>query len=333
MNIRVCGDALRVMASKNKNITMALADGAPSGLQVKDQNEVVSLQQALDDLNKAKDLLKSFKDKNERWQNPLELLDITAAALDEAGLALRHIDDNEQDEEEIMKVLLVQQLAESVSRGRLAILEGTHGVVSGKRPDEIADSKKTLIVWATHTGNSKRLALQLKGHMDGIAMNIKDLRLADLQGRKRVLFICSTFGFGRPPRDAEVFFSTLQVLGGKEGSITVLFGLEFAIAALGNSKFSGTFAQFGKDISERMKALGAKEIIPLAILDVMDGKNGQRKAFGEWQNKVLELEGRPPVIIEEGSSGWFSVGGSSRSVVAIKETSSNDQARSCCNIL
>ena len=79
-------------------------------------------------------------------------------------------------------------------------------------------------------------------------MNIKDVSLLDLQERKRVFFICSTFGLGRPPRDAEAVYTTLQILETaspeESGEVVAepekeaLVGLEFAIAALGNSKFA-----------------------------------------------------------------------------------------------
>jgi sulfite reductase alpha subunit-like flavoprotein len=280
-------------------MTAAPTTKEDAGIQVKDENAEVSLDQALAALSRAQNLLDSSKKKSEEWHNPLELLDETAAALDEAALALKcyeFLPDQENDEETIMQVLLIQQLAESVVTSRNSILNASNQFMAGNKTWEgEGRSPKTLIVWATHTGTSKKFALSLKENV-GVdeAMNIKDMHLAHLQKYQRVLFICSTFGCGRPPRDAEVLFSTLQLLGGKEGSISVLFGMEFAVAALGSSKFK-TFCKFGYDLSDRLAKLGAKEIVPIAVLDTKNGKGAQKEAFLEWQNIILGLHGKPPV--------------------------------------
>jgi len=276
-------------------------------MHVKDENDNVSLENALQALAEAQTMLVAYSDTYTEWQDPVKLLKKTAAALDEAALALRKDDANEKAQSQ--QEALVAQLSQQVMQGRQAILDATQQVVAGTRPTELWNPN-TLIVYATHTGTSRDFALELQSHVASAdVMNIKDVSLLDLQERKRVYFICSTFGLGRPPRDAEAVFTTLQILEmadlkeGKENVLlaapekAALLGLEVAVAALGNSKFED-FCKFGYELSARLCGLGAQEILPVMTLDTKNGKAGQQRQFQVWQQQVLELEG---IIPKEGA--------------------------------
>lgn len=138
-------------------------------------------------------------------------------------------------------------------------------------------------------------------------MSIKDVSLLDLQERKRVYFVCSTFGLGRPPRDAEAVYTTLQLLDTADAEEEIddqlvassetqaLVGLEFAVAALGNSKFEA-FCKFGSELANRLSALGGQELLPVTLLDARNGKAEQKNDFKQWQQQVLDVEG---VVLKE----------------------------------
>lgn len=272
-------------------------------MHVRGENEKVSLARALRSLQQAQSLLDDYGDSEKEWQDPVELLNTTALALDEAALALKtHDAIVDADKQQAAQL---HELSEQVIRGRQAILDSTQQVVAGNRPTELWNPN-TLIVYATHTGTSQDYAQQLESHLDGAdVMNIKEVSLLDLQERKRVYFICSTFGLGRPPRDAEVVYTTLQLLdttaaeqqeGDRDNALVAsseteaLVGLEVAVAALGNSKFEN-FCQFGRNLSKRLSSLGAEEILPVTLLDAKSGKEEQTRQYQEWQQQVLDKEG------------------------------------------
>jgi sulfite reductase alpha subunit-like flavoprotein len=270
---------------------------------VKAEHESVSLMEALEEVSRALDLLETAHLKTEAWHDPVQLLDSTAHALDDAALALKKTEietANSLTEEEFLQALLLQQQCQQVMAGRQAILNAT-AIVLARPTDTDAKRKEALIVWATHTGTSKKMARQLKQHMgsDVVVMNIKDLTLAHMEAHERVYFCVSTFGRGRPPRDAEAFLTALQLLNGPDNSNkttgVLLFGLQIAVAGFGNSVFADSFCAFGRTLSEQLRQLGAREVLPLATMDAKNGKVEQQRQFGAWQDQILIREGKAPV--------------------------------------
>lgn len=274
-------------------------------MQVKNENANVSVENAIEALKEAQALLAAYRDADSHWQDPVQLLNTTAAALDEAALATRKdggkefLNARSADEQ----VKLMGELSQSVIKERQEILDATQKVVAGSRPAELWNPN-TLIVYASHTGTSRDYALELQSHLPSAdVVNIKDVSLLDLQERKRVYFICSTFGVGRPPRDAEAVYTTLQILAAvdeeQDGDLNnvllappekeALLGLEVAVAALGNSKFE-TFCKFGRELLNRLCALGAQEFLPLTLLDAKNGKDEQTRQFRGWEQHVLQVE-------------------------------------------
>mmetsp|Transcript_20855 Transcript_20855/g.37880 ORF Transcript_20855/g.37880 Transcript_20855/m.37880 type:complete len:305 (+) Transcript_20855:126-1040(+) len=273
---------------------------------VKNEQDTVSFENAIAALREAETILSAYGDADSPWQDPVELLNKTAVALDEAALATRKDGGKNVSAQTSDEAATIKELSARVIKGRQSILDATQKVVAGSRPAELWNPN-TLIVFASHTGTSREYALELQSHLKSAdVMNINDLSLLDLQERKRVYFICSTFGLGRPPRDAEVVYATLQILStverahdgdNKNDDLLVaapekeaLVGLEVAVAALGNSKFSA-FCQFGRDLADRLSALGAQEILPVTLLDSKNGKDEQTRRFREWERLVLEIEG------------------------------------------
>jgi sulfite reductase alpha subunit-like flavoprotein len=269
---------------------------------VKAEHESVSLTEALEEVSGAVHLLETARLKTEAWHDPVQLLDSTAHALDDAALALKVTEkEKAHTEEELIQSLLVEKKSEQVIAGRQAILDATAPVFSSTLPANDAKKKnEALIVWATHTGTSKKLAHQLKEHMgaDAVAMNISELSLAQFGAHQRIYFIVSTFGRGRPPRDAEAVLTALQLLNDdSKNKGVLLFGSEFGVAALGNSIFGDSFCSFGRTLSQELRRLGAKEALPLATMDAKNGKLEQQRQFGAWQNEILIREGKEPILI------------------------------------
>jgi sulfite reductase alpha subunit-like flavoprotein len=273
-----------------------------SNMLVKDEDDTVSMSEALEALSDAVDLLKTARVTTKAWQDPIQLLDATARSLDDAALALKNTEKKKTlTEEELMEALLVEQKSQQVIAGRQAILDATAPVFASTLPADDAKKKNdALIVWATHTGTSKKLARQLKENMgaDAVAMNIRELSLAQFGAHRCIYFIVSTFGRGRPPRDAEAILTALQLLNDdSKNKGVLLFGLEFGVAALGNSIFGDNFCCFGRTLSQQLRRLGAQEALPIATMDAKNGKLEQQRQFGAWQNEILIREGKEPILI------------------------------------
>ena len=267
-------------------------------------DEPMTIAEATEDLKRALEVLKKANDTDEPWQHPRELLDATAGALDEAALAVRA--DRSPDPAARAEI---DDLSKQVKAARQTLIEASaRGTVDITAIQEYSAGVKErngtpLIVWASQTGTSRKFAAELRKRLSGSdgkqavdAINMKKLTLRDVASRKRVYFITSTFGLGRPPRDAEFFFATLQLQQhsadhNNSTALRPLEGVQIAVAALGNSKF-GDFAAFGFALSQELQTLGARPIMPVFTVNALHGRVDQRADFRQWQEEVLQLEGR-----------------------------------------
>jgi len=290
-------------------------------------DEPMTIPEAMEDLRRALEVLKKANDTDEPWQHPRELLDATAGALDEAALAVRA--DRSPDPAARAEI---NDLSKQVKAARQTLIEASaEGNIDTTAMQEYSNGVKErnctpLIVWASQTGTSRKFAAELRKNLSGSdgkqavdAINMKKLTLKDVASRKRVYFITSTFGLGRPPRDAEFFFATLQLQQhrsdyNRSSAGRLLEGVQIAVAALGNSKF-GDFAAFGFALAQELQLLGARPIMPVFTVNALHGRVDQRADFRQWQEEVLQLEGR---TVRSGGKG----------------TPSADSAgNSCCTIL
>lgn len=289
-------------------------------------DEPMTIPEAMEDLRRALEVLKKANDTDEPWQHPRELLDATAGALDEAALAVRA--DRSPDPAARAEI---NDLSKQVKAARQTLIEASaEGNVDATAMQEYSNGVKErngtpLIVWASQTGTSRKFAAELRKNLSGSdgkqavdAINMKKLTLKDVASRKRVYFITSTFGLGRPPRDAEFFFATLQLQQhsadynrGSTGRL--LEGVQIAVAALGNSKF-GDFAAFGFALAQELQTLGARPIMPVFTVNALHGRVDQRADFRQWQEEVLQLEGR---TVRSGGKGTPSAGSAGNSCCTI----------------
>jgi flavodoxin len=160
--------------------------------------------------------------------------------------------------------------------------------------EENDNSSHPLVLWATHTGTSRKFAMELAEHLGdrAEAMNINEMTLEALSRRRnygnpagcRVYFVCSTFG-GRSPRDGRKFFAELQGCSADDNGL-ILKGVNIAVAALGDTSFEH-FAVFGMMLSYELRRLGATEMIPVTTMDRRRGRVEQERVFAQWQQQLL----------------------------------------------
>ncbi|MCH2108598.1 MAG: sulfite reductase flavoprotein subunit alpha [Polyangiaceae bacterium] len=119
--------------------------------------------------------------------------------------------------------------------------------------------KKISVLYGSETGNAEDCARELRDALrkDGYPVRLCDMftyKVDELPAEHLVLIICSTFGQGDAPSNAEPFHQHLT-----NGS-PKLPGLRFGVCALGDRSFEH-FAQAGRDMDRLLGEAGGERVI------------------------------------------------------------------------
>ena len=98
--------------------------------------------------------------------------------------------------------------------------------------------------------------------LDATVHDMDGFDLSSLPGMKRVLIICSTWGEGEMPDNAEELW-----LQASADSAPNLSGVNFSILALGDTSYE-FYCQSGKDWDDRLQQLGATRLLDRVDCDV-----------------------------------------------------------------
>jgi len=125
---------------------------------------------------------------------------------------------------------------------------------------------RTLILYATRSGNSKKIAQLARDfyHKQGIKTvlsNTKMIGPQQLYKYNRLLVVISTDGNGVPPAMANEFYKKLF-----SKDMRQLKHLSYSVCALGDSSYE-KFCETGKQIDTRLSLLGAMPIYPKVECD------------------------------------------------------------------
>jgi sulfite reductase (NADPH) flavoprotein alpha-component len=123
------------------------------------------------------------------------------------------------------------------------------------------------ILYGTRSGNSLKVARNASefANTKGISshlMNLNDYNPKDIKKETNVLIVVSTDGEGEPPPAAEEFYQYIM-----SAKAPRLDQLKYSVLALGDSSYKH-FCKIGKDIDERLTALGALRITNRADCDI-----------------------------------------------------------------
>ena len=123
------------------------------------------------------------------------------------------------------------------------------------------------ILFGSQSGNSEELAAKFAKRatdygLDATVHDMDGFDLSSLPGMKRVLIICSTWGEGEMPDNAEELW-----LQASADSAPNLSDVNFSILALGDTSYE-FYCQSGKDWDDRLQQLGATRLLDRVDCDV-----------------------------------------------------------------
>ena len=117
-----------------------------------------------------------------------------------------------------------------------------------------------LLIFGTETGNAEELA-EDAGHLSRNldftprVIDMEDISLEDISSSKRLIVICSTWGEGEQPVNAQKLYDSVK---GSEDHC--LEGVNFAVIALGDTAFE-FFCESGKEWDEILQKKGGSRVV------------------------------------------------------------------------
>ena len=141
--------------------------------------------------------------------------------------------------------------------------------VAGDDIDELLSvgDRSLAILFGSQSGNSEELAAKLAKQaadygLEGTVYDMDGFDFSSLSGMKRVLIVCSTWGEGEMPDNAEDLWQISTKSPG--GSLS---GVHYSVCALGDTSYE-LFCESGKEWDEQFEKLGATRLVDRVDCDV-----------------------------------------------------------------
>lgn len=172
--------------------------------------------------------------------------------------------------------------------------------LSLQNPNPNRSVSKPKLFFVSQTGTSKALAQRL---FDLLAINDlafdlvdpKDYEPEDLPKETLVLIVASTWEDGKAPASAKFFANWLAESADdfRVGSL-LLSNCNFSVFGVGSGAYGATFNSVARDFSKQMRAMGAREVLPVWEGDVDSGDVDE--VFDAWSVKVVGFLKRGGVV-------------------------------------
>jgi len=179
----------------------------------------------------------------------------------------------------------LRELIEDSSEKELIWINGyLSGIVKARSEVDSSSTfpaTKLTIVFGTDTGNSKKVATGFAQQLKTIGAQVKlesldQFRLTNLIKEEYFLLVISTHGDGEPPAAAKKFYDYIH------SNELVLTSLKYSVLALGDRAYP-LFCKAGEDVDIRLKALGARQLLPVEKCDT-----DFEEASGRWLSAILK---------------------------------------------
>ena len=120
-------------------------------------------------------------------------------------------------------------------------------------------NRELMVIFGTGTGNAEELAddtasMATKFELEPLVMDMEDITAEDISNYKRLIVICSTWGEGEQPVNAQDLYDS--VLDSEDGCMQ---GVNFAVLALGDTAFE-FFCESGKEWDSIIEQKGGSRI-------------------------------------------------------------------------
>ena len=144
-------------------------------------------------------------------------------------------------------------------------------------------AKPVSILYGSRTGNAEALASDVarKAEAHDMAATVyamEDISFEQLSGMERVLILCSTYGEGDMPDNAQALWD--EALGAEKGALS---NVNYSVLALGDTAYE-TYCQAGKNWDAQLEKLGATRTSARVDCDVDYTEN-----FENWMDASLPL--------------------------------------------
>ncbi len=123
------------------------------------------------------------------------------------------------------------------------------------------------VFFGSQSGNSEELAAKLAKNasqygLNGVVHDMDGFDINTMASMKRVAIVCSTWGEGEMPDNAEALWQAAASNGAPR-----MDGMSFSVLALGDTSYE-LFCQSGKDWDKRLEELGASRVVERVDCDV-----------------------------------------------------------------
>lgn len=161
-----------------------------------------------------------------------------------------------------------------------------------KKPENPNPNKGKLF-FISQTGTSKTLAKRLHALLtsNDLLFDLVDPQTyepEDLSKEALVLIVASSWEDGKPPEAAKFFMNWIDESANdfRVGSL-LLSNCKFAVFGVGSKSYEKTFNMVAKDLSKKMRELGAGEVLPVVEGDVDGGELDV--VFEDWSKRVVAI--------------------------------------------